>query len=39
MSSLTTVSCGCVDLRRVTVGQGAAEKGHTRTTGFDITGQ
>ncbi|KAK9477321.1 formate--tetrahydrofolate ligase-domain-containing protein [Lipomyces japonicus] len=31
------VDCNDRHLRTVTIGQGAAEKGHTRQTGFDIT--
>ncbi|KAK9472078.1 formate--tetrahydrofolate ligase-domain-containing protein [Dipodascopsis tothii] len=31
------VDCNDRHLRSITIGQGAAEKGHTRQTGFDIT--
>ncbi|KAK9383663.1 formate--tetrahydrofolate ligase-domain-containing protein [Kockiozyma suomiensis] len=31
------VDCNDRHLRSITIGQGAAEKGHTRATGFDIT--
>jgi hypothetical protein len=30
--------CGVCSVVRVTVGQAPTEKGHTRETGFDITG-